>query len=102
MDRISGLSASVLLPAHGPVLRDSEFLETQRAFVNEVVAAAQENQSRGEPIADTLERHAHFGSFEAHFTRRLEGASPELRRDRYRAFVEETFGRAVAEAAGDL
>lgn len=98
LDRIAELGATTLIPAHGPVLRDSEMFETQRRFVRALVEEARLAVKRGENAEEALPA-ADFSAFEAHFTRHLAEASAEERGGRYRTFIEETFERAVEEAA---
>ncbi len=101
LDRIARLGATTLLPAHGPVLRDAELFETQRRFVTVLVEEARAAVEREESAEQALGQ-TDFSAFEAHFTRRLAGRSAEERGERYRAFIAETFQRAVDEAAGRL
>ena len=98
MDRIAEMEWTTVLGAHGPVLEDREMFDTQRRFVSAIVEAATTAAMSGESEVPP----AAFDEFETHFTARLSEAPPEERAERFAAFVEEVFARALAEANGEL
>lgn len=96
LDRWSSVEATVLFPAHGPVLRDRELLDTERRFVTELVAHARAAADEGTSPEEALER-ADFSAYESVFTR-----GDTTRSGVFAEWLSDSFGRALIEATGDL
>ena len=101
LDRIGALGFDAYLPGHGPVLRDREMFNIQRRFARAVADEARRAVDAGLDL-EAARAGADFSEFEDHFTRHLADRPPEERRDRFAAFLDETFARAFAEAAGEV
>ncbi|MDX1396240.1 MAG: MBL fold metallo-hydrolase [Gemmatimonadota bacterium] len=103
----SRLDATVMLGAHGPVLRDRGMLTTQMRFAGAVVDAARAGVRGGLTLEETI---AEFDSSEyrGHFSRRVSHLPPDERAARYDDFVAglmelayEEAGRAGSSAEAD-
>lgn len=101
LDRIAALDLDVILPGHGPVLRDREMFDIQHRFARAVAEAARRAVETGLSLEEASAA-TDLQEFETHFTRHLADRPPEERHERYAAFVDETFARAYAEASGAL
>jgi len=104
LDRVAGMldsmDAPILLGAHGPVLRDREMFDTQRAFVRRIVDAAAGAVAAGTGVKGAI-TSADLDGFRDHFTRRMEAADDAAKSERFAAFVTEVMERAYAEASGE-
>lgn len=96
LDRLSEADASILFPAHGPVLRDRDLFETERRFVAELVAGARDAAAEGAAFESALDR-VDFSAYEPVFTR-----GDTTRSDAFGEWVSDSFERAFREATGDL
>lgn len=101
LDRIAALDLDVILPGHGPVLRDREMFDIQRRFARAVADEARRAVEAGLSL-EAARTAADLAEFETHFTRHLADRPAEERHERYAAFLDETFARAYAEASGAL
>jgi len=101
MDRIVDIPGTVLLGAHGPVLRDREALETQRRFTRRIAETAAAAVTAGVGLEQAMSG-GEFEEFQTRYTIRMTDATEAERTERFAAFVREVLTRAVAEAAGDL
>jgi glyoxylase-like metal-dependent hydrolase (beta-lactamase superfamily II) len=99
LDTAAEIEASVLLGAHGPVLRDRVAFETQRRFarlIADAAAAAEAGRTASDVVAS-----GEFDEFLTHFTARMNQASEPERRERFHRFATEVLARAVAERTGE-
>jgi glyoxylase-like metal-dependent hydrolase (beta-lactamase superfamily II) len=96
LESVARFHAAVLLPSHGPVLRDRELLDVERRLLRALVDGAGGAVARGRTLEETL-REVTLDDFRSYFTR----DAPE-RLDGFRESVREAVARAYREARGEL
>lgn len=96
LGKLQGLGAGVVLPSHGPVLRDGELLDTEARLMRELVARVRAAAAVGKSLEATQDSVT-LPSFASFFT---EGDPDRL--PGYRASVRDAVERAYREIRGDV
>jgi glyoxylase-like metal-dependent hydrolase (beta-lactamase superfamily II) len=96
LERIGEFDANVLLPSHGPVLRDRELLDVETRLVRALVAEVQRAVEEGKSLEDTR-KQVTLDEFRSFFT----GDAPE-RLEGFQQSVGEAVERAYREARGEI
>jgi glyoxylase-like metal-dependent hydrolase (beta-lactamase superfamily II) len=93
---IARYDAGVLLPSHGPVLRDKELLETESRLLRSLVDEVRAALAKGRTLEET-QSEVTLDAFQSFFTR----GDPE-RIPNFRDSVRQAVERAYREARGEL
>ena len=97
MKRLRELDAAVIVPGHGPLMRDKEYLDTVIALLESVVSQVQDAVKRGLSLEETRKAV----SLES-FRRRLAGDDPVRLETFDDSIIRVGIERAYKEAKGEL